>query len=192
MLKPLLPITSLLLIIVAALMACTAATPTPDPTERPAAGTVAATTALIPNTPTPEDTATPAPTPLPTPAPQGLHSSLPPMDQEAVISSLSEDELACIGEEPGRMLAALTGGRPASMEEQARLVGCLDDDSVDQLFIATIIPVPLDEETSTCVQAGLDVIDPREVMTAGLEGDAATAMGGSMAAFLRIYCLPER
>ena len=193
MLKPLLPITSLLLIIMAALMACTGGAPTPDPTETPAAGTVAATTALIPNTPTPEDTATPAPTPLPTPAPQGLHSSLPPMDQEAVISSLSEDELACIGEDPERMLVALTGGRPASMEEQAKLIGCLDDDSVNQLFMSTIVPVQLSTETTTCVQEGLEIIGPRAVMNAGLEGDAQTAMGGSMAAFsLAVACLNDK
>ena len=81
MLKLLLPITSLLLIILAALMACTAATPIPDPTETPAAGTVAATPALIPNTPEPEDTATLAPAPTgrakasPTPAQQSAQSS---------------------------------------------------------------------------------------------------------------------
>ena len=189
MLKPLLPITSLLLIMMAALMACTGGAPTP---ETPAAGTVAATTALIPNTPTPEDTATPAPTPLPTPAPQGLHSSLPPMEQEAVLSNLSGDELDCIGEDPERKIAALTGASPAPMEEQAKLVGCLDDDTVELIFIATIMPVSLSVETSTCVREGLDVIDPRAVMTAGLEGDAQTAMGGSMAAFsVAVACLDD-
>ena len=78
------------------------------------------------------------------------------------------------------------------MEEQAEFIRCLDDNTVDRLFVATIIPVPLGEETSDCVQEGLDIIDPRAVMTAGLEGDAATAMGGSMAAFIvAVACLDD-
>ena len=90
------------------------------------------------------------------------------------------------------MIAALTGGAPASMKEQAQLIGCLDDDTVQQLFIATIIPVPLSVETSNCVLAALDLIDPRTVMTAGLEGDPQTAMAGSMAAFtVSVACLSD-
>ena len=109
-----------------------------------------------------------------------------------MLSSLSEAELGCIDEDPERMIAALTGGRPASMEEQARLTQCLDDDTVDQLFMATIVPVQLGEETFACVQAGLDVIDPRAVMTAGLEGDPQKAMTGSMAAFsVSVACLND-
>ena len=182
--------------LLATLIACTGATPNPDPTETPTPTSIAVTAAPPANTPTPEAKSTPAPTPpptpAPTPAPQGLHSSLPPTDQETVLSSLSEDELGCIGQDPERMIAAITGGRPASMEEQARLVGCLDDDSVNQIFMATIVPVALGEETSACVQAGLDVIDPRAVMTAGLEGDAATSMAGSMAAFsVSVACLND-
>ena len=184
MLKNLIPAT---LIILATLAACSG--PTPDPTATAPTATSAATPA---NTPTPEATSTPAPTPPPTPVPQGLHSSPPPTDQETALSSLSEDELACIGEDPERMLAALIGGSPASMEEQAEFIRCLDDNTVDRLFIATIIPIPLSDETSTCVLAALDIIDPRAVMTAGLGGDAATAMGGSMAAFsVSIACLDD-
>ena len=75
--------------------------------------------------------------------------------KETLLSSLSEAELACIDEEPERMIAALTGGGSASMEEQARLLGCLDDDTVDQLFMATIVPFPgpLRVGTPTCVLA---------------------------------------
>ena len=49
--------------------------------------------------------------------------------------------------------------------------------------MATIVPVPLGEETSACVMAGLEVIDPRVEMTAGLAGDPETAMSGSMSVF---------
>ncbi len=175
-------------VLIATLLACTGEAPAPDPTETPTPTSTAAT-------PVPANTPNPTPTTSlpPTPAPQGLHSSQPPTDQEEMLSSLSEDELACIGEEPERMLAAFTGGRPASMEEQAKLVGCLDDDSVDQLFMATIVPVQLGEETSACVQAGLDVIGPRAVMIAGLEGDGQAAMAGSMAAFsIAVACLDDK
>ena len=78
------------------------------------------------------------------------------------------------------------------MEEQTRLIGCLDDDTVDLIFMATIIPIPLSPETSACVMATLDVINPREVMTAGIEGDPGRAMAGSMAAFsVTMACLNE-
>ncbi len=111
---------------------------------------------------------------------------------EALLTSLSAAELACIDGEPERMIAALTGGAPASREEQARLTQCLDNGTVDLIFMTTIIPVPLSEETSGCVLAALDVINPRTVMTAGLEGDAQTAMAGSMAMFsVAVACLNE-
>ena len=90
------------------------------------------------------------------------------------------------------MITALTGGAPESMEEQARLTRCLDDGTVEQLFISSIIPVLLSQATSGCVMAALDVIDPRAVMTAGLEEDPQTAMGGSMAAFtVSVACLND-
>ena len=72
-----------ILIVVAILItmtACSGATPAPDPTETPTPGTIAATPALIPNTPGPEDTAPPAPEPTgrakaaPTPAQQPAQS----------------------------------------------------------------------------------------------------------------------
>ena len=66
MLKPLLPITTLLLFTLAAIISCTGATPAPDPTETLAPTGVAAVTPLIANTPTPEATATPTPTPAAT------------------------------------------------------------------------------------------------------------------------------
>ena len=191
-----LPLTGILviLLILAALAACSGPTPTPETAETPTPGTMAATSPPPANTP--EPTATEAPMP-PTPATPSAPtpsatSPLPGQGQGSLLSSLSEAELDCIGQDPERMIATLTGGRPASMEEQARLTRCLDDGTVDQLFIATIIPVTLSQATSGCVMAALDVIDPRAVMTAGLEGDPQTAMGGSMAAFtVSVACLND-
>ena len=135
------------------------------------------------------------PAPTSTPVPPGVLSHLPTMDRETVLSSLSQAELACIDQDPERMVAALTGGGPQSVEEQARLIGCLDDDTVDQLFIATIVPGlgPLTVETSDCILAGLDVINPRAVITAGrVQDEPEKAMFGSRAAFkVAIACLTD-
>ena len=135
------------------------------------------------------------PAPTSTPVPPGVLSHLITMDREALLSSLSQAELACIDQDPERMIAALTGGGPQSVEEQAKLIGCLDDDTVDQLFIATIVPGPgpLTVETSDCLLAGLDVIDPRAVITAGrVQDEPERAMFGSRAAFkVAIACMTD-
>ena len=92
------------------------------------------------------------------------------------------------------MIAALTGGAPSSKEQQTRVIRCLDDDTVNQLFISTIVPSPgpLSIETTNCVLAGLEVIDPRAMMTSGLKGDPAKAMAGSMIAFtVTLACLND-
>ena len=52
--KPFLPTAALLLVVLAAMMACTGASP--DPTETPSPSPVAAMSLLIANTPTPEAT----------------------------------------------------------------------------------------------------------------------------------------
>ena len=191
MIKPSLIAILVVLATLAVLTACSDPVPTPETAETPTPGTASATSPPSANTTEPTATTAPTPTTSPTPTPEA-NSPLPGQGQEALLSSLSEDELDCIGQDPERMIAALTGSAPASMEEQARLTRCLDDGTVDQLFIATIIPVPLSQATSGCVMAGLEVIDPRAVMTAGLEGDPQTAMGGSMGAFtVAIACLND-
>ena len=64
------------------------------------------------------------------------------------------------------------------MEEQARLIGCLDDTG-NLILMHDIVPMLINAETSTCVQAGL-------------EGDPHTAMGGSMAGcFVTTPCLSD-
>ena len=115
-----------------------------------------------------------------------------------MISSLSDAELTCIDQNPERMIATLIGGPgdpPESVEEMAKLIGCLDDDTVNQFFIAAIVPGPgpLSAETTDCVLAGLDVIEPRALMTAGLvEDEAERVFFGSMAAFnVSIACLTD-
>ena len=182
-----------ILLFLITLTACSGSAPTPAPETAltPTPESIAATAPPPANTPEPTATTAHTPAISSTPTPRAL-SPVPIEDRGAVLSSLSDAELACIGGDPEKMIAALTGGAPTSMQEQARLVGCLDDDTVDLIFMATNIPVPLSAETSDCVLAALDVIDPRVVITAGLEGDPGTAMAGSMAAFtVSVACLNE-
>ena len=116
------------------------------------------------------------------------------LDSLALISELSDTELACIGDNPEKLVRSLAGPGSAPREEQAKLIGCLYDETLARIFLAGFVPGPgpLSQETSDCVRAGFEVIDPRTVMTAGIEGDPGTAMAGSMAALsVTMACLND-
>ena len=211
MLASLLPATTVLLVILAALTACTAATPAPSTTEVPTPRGAAATPVLLANTPETEATADPTSLPVPTPtesptaAPTatptipatspvpGVLAPLPIQDPQALLSSVSDSELDCIGE-PQRLVGALAGlGSPAP-DVLAEIFGCMEDETLTRLFLASFVPVtaPLSPRSSQCVRAAFDVMKPRMVMTAGLEGDPGAAMAGSMAALTAtIACLND-
>ena len=190
----LLPATIFFLVTLATLTACSDTTPAPEevptptqassrvaapastdapvstqaPTERPTAAPKATPT----SPPTPEPTATPA---LP-----GVLAPLRLQDSGAMLSELSDAEKGCIGENP---------------ERQARFFGCLEDETVARIFLAGFVPgpEPLSQETSDCVRAAFEVINPRAVMTAGIEGDPGRAMAGSMAALsVTMACLTDQ
>ena len=111
-----------------------------------------------------------------------------------MISELSDTELACIGDNPEKLVRSLARPGSAPREEQAKLIGCLDDETLARIFLAGFVPGPgpLSQETSDCVRAGFEIIDPRTVMTAGIEGDPGTAMAGSMAALsVTMACLND-
>ena len=96
-----------------------------------------------------------------------------------MFSELSDAEKECIGE---------------NTERQTRYIGCLEDETLARIFLAGFVPgpAPLSEKTSDCVRAAFEVIDPRAVMTAGIEGDPSRAMAGSMAALsVTIACLND-
>ena len=193
--KPFLLITTVLTVILMALAACTGATPAPDPTETPALSPTAAATPLPVNTPAPTETPPPSPTERPTdvptatsPAPStppgpGILVPLDIQNPQALESSLSDAELDCIGS-PERLARTLAGPSMAPREEEAELLGCLEDETLDRLFLAGFVAGPLSPETSECVREVFEVIDPKAVMTAGIEGDPGRAMAGSMAAFM--------
>ena len=200
------------LVVLAALLACGSQTPTSGGAETtvPAAAG-AATSAPAPEpTETPQSvmTATPRPTAAPratpaspptpeptaTPAPPGVLAPLQALDSGAMLSELSDAELACIGDDPEKLVQALTGHGSASREEQAEFIGCLGDETLARVFLAGFLPGPgpFSQETSDCVRAAFEVIDPRAVMTAGIEGDPSRATAGSITGlFATITCLND-
>ena len=211
------------LVAIAALLACSGEDPTRAPTAATApapAETFTATplptaTATMAPKPTPEPTGTTAPEPTATPEPESTAAELPTVkplkraagsgrlvplnldDREAIAAELSHSELACTSE------AAMTDdvlqffARPelASPEEQTHFLNCLEDDTVTRMFLTGLIDdaSPLSEETSTCIRSGMEILDLRSVMLAGVGGNAGAGLAGSMTAFfLTLTCLNER
>ena len=126
--------------------------------------------------------------------PLGVLAPLQALDSSALLSELSDTELACIGDNPEKLARSLARPGSAPREEQAKLIGCLEDETLARIFLAGFVPDPgpLSRETSDCVRAGFAVIDPRTVMTAGIEGDPGRAMAGSMTALsVTIACLND-
>ena len=172
--------------------------PTPEPTAAPTPTEIPVPTESPNERPTAEPTSTPASTPTLEPtATLALDELLVPLQLQdpQMISELSEDELACIGDNPERLARSLTGQGPASREEQAEFIRCLEDETVARIFLAGFVPGPgpLSQESSGCVRAAFEVIEPRTVMTAGMDGDPGRAMAGSMAAFsVTMACLNDQ
>ena len=189
--------TLIILLTLATLTACSDPTPAPEivalisaptPTAAPASAAPASTALVSTETPTERPTAapratpasTPTPKPTATPAPPGVLAPLQALDSGAMFSELSDAEKECIGENP---------------ERQTRYIGCLEDETIDRIFLAGFVPGPgpLSQESSDCVRAAFEVIDPREVMTAGIEGNPGRAMAGSMAALsVTVACLTDQ
>ena len=208
-LKLFLPATITLLATLATLTACSDTTPAleevPTPTQVPTKVAAPASTDAPVSTeasterPTAAPRATPAspPTPEPTatPAPLGVLAPLQALDSSALLSELSDTELACIGNNPEKLARSLAGPGSTPREDQAKLIGCLEDETLARIFLAGFVPdpEPLSQETSDCVRAGFAVIDPRTVMTAGIEGDPGRAMAGSMTALsVTVACLTDQ
>ena len=201
MLRTIIQATPIILILMATLAACSGpipdpiATSTPTATATPTATPAPTATANPTAAPTETPTISPVPEePTPTQTPDGRLAPVRLQDSESLQSALSNAELACIGDDPETLNRSLTGQGPASREEQARLIGCLNDETLARLFLAGFVPGPgpLSTESSECVRAAFDVINPREVMTAGLEGNPGMAMASSMAALsVTMACLND-
>ena len=107
--------------------------------------------------------------------PAGVLSPLNLDDTEDANSELSDAELACLKEIGDPLLhlrwAFILPG-PGYQEERAKIIGCLEDETVARIFVVDTAEGlgPLSLESSTCVRAAFKVIDPRRVMLAKVEG----------------------
>ena len=142
-----------------------ASTAGPTPTAAPEA---------TPNaSPTPEPTSTPPPIPEDE-TPAGVLSPLTVHRDDIIDSELSDAELDCIKEIGPSMHQRwdfILPGR-GYREERAKIIGCLEDETVARIFIADTAEgvVTLSLETSTCLRAAFKAIDPRLMMLAKVEG----------------------
>ena len=129
----------------------------------------------------------------------GGMAPFPSDDPEAIaaeLAKLSESELACLSGTGGTdgLLHVFASPELATRDEQAQLIGCLEDETLARQFLTGLIGDPglLSEETSTCIRTGMEAVDLRSVMLAGIGGDPGAATAGSMSSlFLTVSCLNE-
>ena len=185
-----------ILVAMAALLACTSAEPTAEPTATSVPAPTLAPTA------TPEPTATPRPTAAMTPTPDAGQASsamvielLNVADPSAFLSGISETELNCVARriEPTRLQTVITTPDRATDAETAGFVQCLWDETLLRVFLGELLSDvgTLSPESSACIRAGTSGIDIRSMMLpSGAGGSAEEAMMGSMASFvIAISCL---
>ena len=187
---------TLISVTIIALLACSESTPAPEGAETPTPTQAAAPAPkeTPPKGPTPAPAATPASTSTPVTTAIPTQTTAPTVEPQpgeqvfiAVDYGLSEAELTCFSEsgDPAGLARALNAPGSATQEQQGKLLDCLEDETVGRLFLAGFVGDPghLSLETSTCIQAAFKEINPRAVMTAGIEGNPGAAMAGSMTAF---------
>ena len=186
------------LVALVALAACGEEEPEPTATPQP--------TATPAPTATPEPTATPVPppTPAPTAAPQvpdqapgtGALAPLNFADPLAMAAQLGPTEIGCVMgvAEMGRLMEMLAAPENASVEEQTKLLGCFEDETLLRLYFTGVLAAtgPLTVETSGCIRAGVEGMDLQAMMLAGSTGDeqAQTAAGMPLM-ILTVTCLND-
>ena len=200
------------LIMAAALLACSNPTPTPSLSPTPAPPPTATPTPTpqptTTPTPTPRPTATPAPTPTVAPEPTTAARAVAPSDviilinlddtddPAVVFSELPAAEQVCFSENPDlarlMTLEGLPGTEIASLQEYDELItefiACLGDDSLMRVYLSGLLAntSQLSPDSSTCIRAGFAGFDLRSTMLAGAtwetEDELGLAMSGSVAA----------
>ena len=183
-----------------------AATPTqaPSPTQEPTAAAAATATPTTPPTtiPTPVPAATPNPEATSTQVskdetPAGVLSPLNLDDTEDANSELSDAELACLKESRDPLLhlrwAFILPGY-GHQEERVKIIGCLEDETVARIFVADTAEgvATLSLETSTCLRAAFNEIDPRSMMLAKVGGYPEDTLNSATAlSFVTMACLND-
>ena len=177
-------------------------TPTraPFPTQEPTAAT--ASTAGPPAAkPTTVPSGQPAPEPTSILARKdemqaGVLSPLNLYETDDINSEISEAELACL-KEGGPFLHLrwefiLPG--PGDREQRVMIIACLEDETLARIFLADIAQGvgPLSLETSTCVRAAFNEIDPRSMLLAKVEGYPEDTLNAATTAWLvTLACLRD-
>ena len=94
----------------------------------------------------------------------------------------------------GRLMQIFAAPELASTEEQTKLLGCFEDETLLRIFLTEIIESsgPLSVETSKCIRTGMEGVDLPTAMLSGAAGDEEAAAVGGMSAFiLTLMCLNE-
>ena len=167
---------------------------TPAVTLTPVPTPVPAVTSMVEPSMNRNPINTPASDPSKTLAPDVRLAPLHLVDSHSFRSALSEAELSCISDDPEEQARLLGESGTASLEESRRLLGCLEDETMARFFLAGVVPgpEPFSLETSICVRAVLEVINPRDVITAEIEGDNEEAAASRLVAmYVTIACLND-
>ncbi len=203
-----------------ALLACSNPSPAPTGTPTRAPSPTQEPTATAARTATPVKLSATEPTPLPTATsppeptitstlvstpkdetPTGVLSPLvldDPMydDPESVNALLSQTELACI-KEIGPVMHLRWNGilqGYGDQEERIKIIGCLEDEILARVFLADTVGGVglLSLETSICLHAAFNEIDPRSMMLAHVEGyPEDTLSSATTLHFVTMACLND-
>ncbi len=161
--------------------------PTTAPVEAPAPTSAPIPTAMLALTQPPPETTPESGTPVP------LDSNSP----EAFMSQLSNAELSCISEigDPQQLPMLIDSPDLASQEERDALAGCLDNETLLNIFLKRFTDKagPMSNDTSACVSAGFQNLHPRAMMLTDPEGpDEESGIVQVMAGIIIVLaCLDE-
>ena len=113
------------------------------------------------------------------------------------MSQLSSPELSCISEigDPQQLLMLINSPEPTSPQERNTLAGCLQNETLLKIFLKrfTYQAGPLSSNTSACIGAGFQNLDPRAMMLTNPEGpDEEAGVVQVMAGLIIVLaCLDE-
>ena len=164
--------------------------PTTDPVEAPAQAESPTTAPVEITAPT---DAPPEITPESgMPGPAGMDGT------GSLISQLSDNEQSCLSEneDPQQLLTLINSPELASPEERKVLAGCLENETLLNIFLKKFTDQtgPLSSDTSACIGAGFQNLDLRAMMLTDPEGpDEEAEIVQVMAGLIIVLaCLDER
>ena len=117
-------------------------------------------------------------------------------DTATLLSELSAGEQTCISSQWNQEELNLIFNAPgfANPGEPERILECLGDETVLRIFVTGMLGLqqPLSTETSTCIRGGVQGMDLRSMMAAGIGGAGEPdPFAGMSTLFLTLSCLNE-